>query len=108
MTLEKIKSAEATFQEVINHIDNYFDFTPTAFKNGVFKNEAGQHNGSCKVFSFAKIENLNQQETLNCFGDYYKKDVLDHPEGNNHQNIRNFIKYGWEGIAFEAEALIRK
>ena len=33
-------------------------------------------------------------QTLNCFGDYYRKDVSHQPEATNHVNIRTFIKYG--------------
>lgn len=105
MILDKIKANEISFQEVIAHIEANFEFTPTAFKNGETYNEAGQNSGSCKVFSFAKIAGLSQQETLHCFGDFYNKDVLGNPDGNDHQNIRNFIKYGWDGIQFEGEAL---
>lgn len=108
MILEKIRTGKGTFQEIIEFIDLNYEFSPTAFVNGTIRNEIGQNNGSCKIFSFAKIQNLNQIETLNCFGDYYKTDVLSNPEGNDHQNIRNFIKFGWDGIAFEGEALESK
>ena len=39
---------------------------------------------------------------------YYFEEVLGDPEGTNHQNIRNFIKSGWDGIKFEGEALVLK
>lgn len=108
--LEKIKKnpTEIGFQEIIGFIDEKYIFTPTKFKNGETVNEAGQNSGSCKIFSFAKLNNLGINETLACFGDYYRKDVLGNPEGVDHQNIRNFIKYGWEGIEFESEALLPK
>lgn len=108
--LEKIKNipTEISFQEVISFIDSSYDFTPSKFTNGDTINEAGQNSGSCKLFSFAKLNNLNIEETLACFGDYYRKDVLENPEGTDHQNIRNFMKYGWEGIKFESEALLLK
>jgi len=93
-----------SFQEVIAYIDNNYDFTPTAFKNGNQYNETNQNNGSCKVFSFAKLHELNQDETLQLFGEYYK-DVLNTPEATDHQNIRNFMQFGWGGISFEKEAL---
>jgi hypothetical protein len=89
-------------------IDALYDFTPTAFKNGSFINEVGKNNGSCKLFSFARLHSLSQQQTLNCFGTYYRNDVLNHPEGSDHQNIRNFIKAGWAGIEFSGNALVRK
>jgi len=42
------------------------------------------------------------------FGDFYRKDVLGDLQGTNHQNIRNFMKTGWEGINFHRESLIEK
>lgn len=103
------KSAEKiSFQDTMSVIDANYHYTPTAFKNGNTENQAGSNEGSCKVFSFAKLHNLSQSETLNCFGEYYRNDVLKHPNGSDHANIRNFINSGWEGIIFEREALTRK
>jgi hypothetical protein len=31
-----------------------------------------------------------------CFGAYYREEVLGDLEGTNHQNIRNFMKSGWD------------
>lgn len=98
---------QKTFQEIINHIDENYHFTPTAFKNGNQDNEAGQNNGSCKVFTFAKMNNLSEEETLLLFCEHYQA-VLDTPEATDHQNIRNFIAFGWEGISFENTALVKK
>jgi hypothetical protein len=108
--VEKIKTQgeNIQFSEIIETVDAHFNFIPTAFKNGEIMNEANQNNGSCKVFSLAKMQNLTKEETLACFGDYYRKDVLENPEGTDHQNIRNFIKFGWEGIVFDGEALSEK
>ena len=110
MILAQLKSNRETiqFNDVISFIDNHYDFTPTLFKNGNIINEADQNNGSCKVFSFAKLNNLSEDETLFLFGDFYRNDVLKNPEGTDHQNIRNFIKFGWDGISFEGEALRKK
>ncbi|WP_294201319.1 HopJ type III effector protein [uncultured Chryseobacterium sp.] len=103
------KSAEdIQFKDVIAFIDEHYDFTPTKFTNGNAVNEAGQNNGSCKVFSFAQLNDLSQQQTLNLFGEFYREDVLKNPEGTDHQNIRNFMQTGWEGISFEGKALKRK
>jgi len=108
--LEQLKHFPETiqFSDVIAYIDEHYEFTPTAFQNGDTINHAGQNNGSCKVFSFASIQNLTKEETLWLFGEYYREDVLKKPEGTDHQNIRNFMKYGWEGITFEGEALQQK
>ncbi|MDQ0477433.1 HopJ type III effector protein [Chryseobacterium sp. MDT2-18] len=110
MLLNQLKTSPETiaFKEVIAYIDEHYDFTPTKFTNGTAVNEAGENNGSCKVFSFAKLNDLSEQETLSLFGDFYRNDVLENPEGNDHQNIRNFMDFGWEGISFEGEALKKK
>lgn len=97
-----------TFNDTISMIDANYDFTPSAFRNGEMQNEAGQNNGSCKVFSFARLHRLTPQQTLHCFGSYYREDVLKHPQGSDHQNIRNFIRTGWAGIDFDANALTLK
>ena len=97
-----------TFQDTINVIDENYDFTPTTFQNGNQHNNAGENNGSCKIFSFAKLQNLSEEATLACFGSYYFDDVLKNPEGNDHQNIRNFMQFGWDRIHFEGEALQEK
>jgi len=97
-----------SFQETVALIDALYDFTPTAFSNGATRNEAGQNNGSCKLFSFAQLNGLSSQQTLACFGDYYRLDVLGNPGGNDHANIRNFMQTGWEGISFEGAALTPK
>ena len=97
-----------TFPEVIEYIDARYDFTPTQFTNGLTVNEAGQNNGSCKVFSFAKLNGLTVEQTLALFGDYYRIDVLGNPGGADHQNIRNFMLRGWEGLHFDGEALKAK
>ncbi len=93
------------FSETIAVIDNLYSFTPSAFQNGELKNAANENNGSCKLFAFAKLQGFSKEETLACFGKFYTEDVLQNPDGDGHQNIRNFMKTGWEGIAFESEPL---
>lgn len=99
---------EIQFNEVIALIDKNYDFTPTKFTNGNTVNEANQNNGSCKIFSFAKLKDLSKEDTLHLFGEFYRDDVLKNPEGQDHQNIRNFMEFGWKGIAFEGVALTKK
>ena len=108
--LEKLKQTpEAiTFAETMAVIEANYDFTATAFENGLQHNAAGENSGSCKLFAFAEIQNLTEAATLSCFGAYYYEEVLGDPEGTKHQNIRNFIKTGWNGIAFYGDALISK
>lgn len=93
------------FPDTIAVIDALYEFTPTAFRNGDVHNEAGQNSGSCKIFSFAQLQKLSATQTLACFGAFYRDDVLKHPEADNHQNIRNFMRSGWEGIEFDGAAL---
>lgn len=108
--LEKLKQTPnaITFTETIAVIEKNYDFTPTTFDNGTQHNATGENSGSCKLFAFAKLQNLSQAETLACFGAYFFEEVLGDPEGTNHQNIRNFMKTGWDGIRFEGEALTLK
>ncbi len=110
MILEQIKNTPETiiFADVITYIEENYDFTPTQFKNGNTLNEANQNNGSCKVFSFAQLNVFSKEETLALFGAFYREDVLGNPEGEDHQNIRNFMEFGWDGIVFEGEALSKK
>ena len=99
---------EVAFTDTMAVVEAIYDFTPTAFQNGDLRNEAGQNSGSCKLFSLAKLQNFSLEQTLACFGDFYRKDVLENPEATNHQNIRNFMKTGWDGISFEGQALLEK
>lgn len=96
-----------SFPETIAYIDENYIFTPTTFKNGNQMNNAGENNGSCKIFAFAQLHQFTKEETLTLFGDFYK-DVLNTPSATDHQNIRNFMIFGWEGIQFEGVALKKK
>ncbi|WP_045226534.1 HopJ type III effector protein [Methyloterricola oryzae] len=108
--LQKVRDGErVAFQDTLSVIAENYEYTPTAFRNGggedCVVNEAGKNEGSCKIFAFARLHALTPEQTLALFGDFYWKDVLEDPEGTGHANIRAFMKYGWEGIAFEGEAL---
>ena len=110
MILEQLEKSpeKIIFKDVIAYIDENYDFAPTKFTNGNTINEANQNNGSCKVFSFAQLKNLSKEQTLSLFGEFYREDVLNNPDGTDHQNIRNFMKFGWDGISFDGEALKKK
>ncbi|HEY5995337.1 MAG TPA: HopJ type III effector protein [Gallionellaceae bacterium] len=105
--LQRLEEAPASiaFNDTIATVEALYEFSPTAFRNGALLNEAGQNSGSCKIFSFAQMHNLTAEQTLHCFGDYYRNEVLGDPNGANHQNIRSFMKTGWAGISFEGKAL---
>lgn len=114
MTLDRFKETiqsapeKVEFSDTMSVIENVYNFTPTAFKNGDLYNEAEKNQGSCKVFSFAIQQGFSKEETLACFGQYYFEDVLKNPEGTDHQNIRNFMKTGFEGLLFEGDALKKR
>ncbi|MDO6562210.1 HopJ type III effector protein [Amphritea sp. 1_MG-2023] len=96
------------FEDTMAVIEAHYDYTPSRFTNGELINEAGTNQGSCKIFAFATLNNLSEQHTLNCFGRFYRQDVLQHPEGKDHGNIRNFITQGWAGISFDQAPLVAK
>ncbi len=108
--LDVIRTApeQVDFSGVMRVIEEHYDFIPTRFSNGEMINDADKNQGSCKIFSFAKLHQLSPEETLACFGDFYRQDVLQHPENQDHQNIRNFMRTGWAGIQFEGHALAAK
>ena len=93
------------FDDTMAVIESEYNFTPTAFTNGDVSNAADENNGSCKIFAFAQLQSLDADETLACFGRYYRDDVLKNPDGSDHGNIRSFMQHGWIGIEFSGMAL---
>jgi len=100
------RAQDVEFEQVMQVITDNYHYQRACFTNGDLTNSAGSNEGSCKIFFFALLNNLSQQQTLACFGRYYRDDVLANPSGNDHGNIRNFIKTGWQGIKFESIALV--
>ncbi|MGO3383242.1 MAG: HopJ type III effector protein [Acinetobacter guillouiae] len=105
--LKQLQAGNAKFADVINHIEARYTHTPTAFQNGQQYNAATENQGSAKVFSFAQLNDLDQQQTLNLFAEHYAA-VLATPDATDHQNIRQFMQNGWNGIKFEGDALTAK
>jgi hypothetical protein len=105
--LHKLNTAPDTveFSDTMAVIEALYRFTPTAFTNGSLVNHVGQNSGSCKLFAFARLQGFDTAQTLACFGAYYRNDVLLNLAGSDHQNIRNFMRTGWDGISFAAAAL---
>ena len=109
--IQQIKNRPNTveFDQVMAVIDACYDYSESAFSNGLgderVDNAAGENAGSCRIFAFAQINGLNQSETLVCFGKYFREDVIAHPEGSDHANIRTFMRHGWQGIRFDQPAL---
>lgn len=108
--LDLVKAAPSAidFATVMDVIDTHYSYTPTDFKNGAIRNAAGTNEGSCKIFAFAQLHHLSASTTLALFGAYYRDDVLGHPEGTDHANIRTFMASGWSGIHFSNAPLVAK
>jgi hypothetical protein len=110
--LARLKTTESDFDDVITYINAHYDYTPTRFSNGLGANpvinDAGKNEGSCRIFALAHIQQLSEADTLQLFGRFYRDDVLRHPDGTDHGNIRNFMRDGWAGIKFDGAALIAK
>jgi hypothetical protein len=96
------------FDDSMAVIEANYHFTPTPFRNGETLNEAGQNNGSCKILAFGQLNGLSVDQTLACFGQFYREDVLGNPNGDDHQNIRNFMQTGWDEVSFHGSALMPK
>ena len=110
--INKVKSnQQVSFDDTVTVINESYHYSPTRFSNGLgndcISNDASTNEGSCKIFAFAMLNQLDKAQTLNLFGDFYHQDVLNDPDGNGHQNIRNFMQYGWEGIQFSEQNTLR-
>lgn len=105
--LNQLEAGEAKFADVLTYIETRYTHTPTAFKNGAQHNAENENQGSAKVFSFAKLQDLNEQQTLSLFAEHYVS-VLATPDAQDHQNIRQFMQNGWNGIEFAGQALTAK
>ena len=107
-TLQQAPST-VTFDHVQAIIAEHYVYQPTRFTNGkgddCVINDAGTNEGSCKIFAFAQLHQLSNEQTLACFGHFYREHVLGNPDGSDHANIRTFMRHGMDGIHFEAEAL---
>ena len=61
-------SSPMTFTDSMAFIDTLYALTPTAFQCGNANNAAGENTGSCKIFSFGLLHQLNEPQTLRSFG----------------------------------------
>lgn len=100
--------AEIQFAQVMSLIERHFNYQPTGFDNGGLRSDAGINEGSCKIFSLAQELRLSDSACLACFGDYYRVDVLQHPKGQDHANIRQFLKTGLAEVRFDRFPLTAK
>ena len=95
-------------KKTIDIIEQNYDAKPVPFSVGDVQSEAGQNMGSAKILSMGKMAGLSEVVTLQLFGEIYT-DVVATPDGEDHPNIRSFMKVGWDGVRFpDGVALVRK
>jgi hypothetical protein len=95
-----IDSDKHQFADTLAFIAGWFDFTPSAFRNGCVSNSIEQNQGSCRVLAMAELLELTTEQTLKCFGEHYR-DVLATPGVDNHHNLRRLLAEGLVDIKFD-------
>jgi len=108
---EKLASNTVAFSETLALVEKWYDVQSTAFTNGLdeqaVENAAGQNEGSLKVFALGRLNGFTPEQALASFGEHYR-DVLATPDGEDHQNIRQFMRHGWAGIQFHGAPMTLK
>ena len=97
--------AAIAFDDVIRIINENYTYSATGFRCGEASNQASTNEGSCKILAFGLKHRLSRAQTLALFGRFYRDDVLGNPQGTDHSNIRNFIRFGWAGVHFDRAPL---
>lgn len=92
------------FKDVLTFIEQNYSYSASSFQNGAQFNAENENQGSARVLYFAFINELNEEEALALFGEHYLA-VLETPDGVDHQNIRQFMKNGWQGVKFDKDVL---
>jgi hypothetical protein len=105
--LAAIERDSHQFAATLAFINQWYDFTPTAFNNGHIANSAEQNQGSCRVLAFASMQKLSTAQALKCFGEHYRE-VQAAPGADNHHNLRRLQAEGLVDIHFDRPPLRRK
>lgn len=105
--LQAIAQDDHMFSTTLEFVEQWYDFTPTAFKNGPVANTATENQGSAKVLALGEDLGLDSLQVLQCFGEHYR-DVLATPGVENHFNLRRLVKDGFCDVSFEQFPLKRK
>jgi hypothetical protein len=105
--LAAVETHTHPFSYTLAFIDQWFHFTPTAFRNGAVSNTAEQNQGSCRVLALALLLGLSADQVLKCFGEHYRE-VLATPGVDNHHNLRRLLAEGLVDIQFDQSPLRRK
>lgn len=114
ITKAKLNPDGIMFSDTMKIVDTYCDYMKKSFAVGDVTSEAGENEGSSKMFSLARLLHLDRKDpgprfmlseeadinaSLVLFGEIYR-DVLANPAGDDHPNIRSAMKCGWSGIRF--------
>lgn len=105
--LQQLEQDDHIFANTLAFIEQWYDFTPSAFQNGPVANAVDQNQGSCKVFALSQLLELTKEQTLQCFGEHYR-DVLATPDIDNHHNLRRVLAEGTSNITFASFPLVVK
>ncbi|HMR19507.1 MAG TPA: HopJ type III effector protein [Sphingobacterium sp.] len=105
--LTQLDLKKIQFKDILDYIEKRYDYVPSAFQNGNQYNASHENQGSARVLSFAMIQDLSKEDTLKLFAEHYDA-VLSTPQGFDHQNIRQFMQHGWDGVRFDKEVLTTK
>jgi hypothetical protein len=108
---QQLASHKVVFSDTLALVEKWYNLHPTSFKNGldaqVVENAIGTNEGSLKVFALGRLNGFSPEQALNSFGEHFR-DVENTPSGQDHQNIRQFIRHGWAGVQFESAPLTLK
>jgi 3-hydroxyisobutyrate dehydrogenase-like beta-hydroxyacid dehydrogenase len=96
--------ASVTLDMALSTVGENYEFTPCGYTLGGVRFEADKTR-SCQLYAFGLLHKLTRQQTLACFGHHYHDDVLKNPQGTDHQTVRLFMKYGWDGLKLDAMPL---
>lgn len=99
-----LSPADLVFADTLAAFDRRFRLTPCTFHNGPLTNASGTNLGSLRVFALARHLNLNDNQCLALFAEHYRQ-VLATPDGQDHANIRQFMRTGLAGVRFDGEPL---
>ena len=105
--LQQLKAKQKNFKDVLAFIEEGYNYAPSSFQNGLQSNAENENQGSARVLYFAQLNNLSAEDTLILFAEHYDA-VLASPEAADHQNIRQFMINGWDGVQFEKTVLSAK
>ena len=95
-------------EEALSAISESYDVSPVGYTLGGVRFDLPQSKRTCQLYAFGLLHGLPKDLTLQCFGDDYRRDVLQNPLGTDHHSIRLFAMHGFEGLNLDAMPLVRR